>query len=53
MQLDGSDGFQFSPDLDEDYVLKAFVNDLSRNCYFDYSHTDDRYPHLETYVFNI
>jgi len=34
-------------------VLKAFVNDLSRNCYFDYSHTDDRYPHLETYVYNI
>lgn len=34
-------------------MLKAFVNDLSRNCYFDYSHTDDRYPHLETYVYNI
>ena len=51
--LDGTDGMQFSPDLSKDSTLKAFVNDLSRNCYFDYSHTDDRYPHLETYVYAI
>ena len=53
MKLDGTDGMQFSPDIGTDAVLKAFVNDLSRNCYFDYSHTDDRYPHLETYIYAI
>lgn len=51
--LDGTDGMQFSPDLSKESTLKAFVNDLSRNCYFDYSHTDDRYPHLDTYVYAI
>jgi len=34
-------------------VIKAFVNDLSRNCYFNYDRTDDTFPHLETYIFNI
>ena len=51
--LDGTDGFQFPPNLQKDDVIKAFVNDLSRNCYFDYSHVDDRFPHLDTYIFNI
>ena len=51
--LDGTDGMQFSPDLQKDDVIKAFVNDLSRNCYFDYSHNDDTYPGLDQYVFNI
>jgi len=51
--LDGTDGMQFSPDLPTDEPIVAFVNDLSRNCYFDYSHTDTTYPHLDTYVFNI
>ena len=53
VQLDGTDGMQFSPDLHEGDTIAAFVNDLSRNCYFDYSHTDDVYPHLDTYIFNI
>ena len=53
MYLDGTDGMQFSPDLSTDSTIAAFVNDLSRNCYFDHSHTDDTYPHLDTYVFNI
>jgi|Transcript_46943 hypothetical protein len=51
--LDGTDGMQFSPDLQKDSKLKAFVNDLSRNCYFDFSHVDDRFPHLDTYIYNI
>ena len=34
-------------------MIKAFVNDLSRNCYFNYDHTDDSYPHIETYIFKI
>lgn len=29
------------------------MNDLSRNCYFDYDHNDDRYPGLDNYIFNI
>ena len=44
---------QFSPSQTKESTLKAFVNDLSRNCYFDYSHTDDRYPHLDNYVYLI
>ena len=52
--LDGTDGMQFNPDQKEDEPLRAFVNDLSRNCYFDYSHTDtDTYPGLEKMVFDI
>lgn len=51
--LDGTDGMQFSPDLQTDDVIAAFVNDLSRNCYFDYSHNDDTYPHLDNYIFVI
>jgi len=51
--LDGTDGMQFSPALKTDDVIAAFVNDLSRNCYFDYDHNDDRYPGLDNYIFNI
>jgi len=51
--LDGTDGMQFAPDQQEGTTIAAFVNDLSRNCYFDYSHVDDTYPHLDTYIFNI
>ena len=39
--LDGTDGMQFSPALSEDDVIAAFVNDLSRNCYFDFSYNND------------
>jgi len=45
--LDGTDGMQFSPAMSKDNKLKAFVNDMSRNCYFDYSNTDDTYPGLD------
>lgn len=38
--LAGSDGFQFSPDLQQDDVIGAFVNDLSRNCWFDFARND-------------
>ena len=51
--LDGTDGMQFSPVLDKDAPIKAFVNDLSRNCFFDYSYTSDKYPHLDTYMYTI
>ena len=34
VHLDGTDGMQFSPSLTDDMILGAFVNDLSRNCYF-------------------
>lgn len=30
-----------------------FVNDLSRNCYFDYTKTTNNYPHLDTYIYSI
>ena len=53
VMLDGTDGMQFSPALTEESILKAFVNDLSRNCYFDYSHNDDTYPHLDNYIYKI
>ena len=51
--LDGTDGMQFAPDQQDSGTIKVFVNDLSRNCYFDYDHVDDRYPHLDTYIYNI
>ena len=51
--LDGTDGMQFSPVLSKDDVIAAFVNDLSRNCYFDYSHNDDTFPHLDNYIYKI
>jgi hypothetical protein len=44
---------QFPPDVDKSEPIKAFVNDLSRNCFFDYSYTSDQYPHLETYMYTI
>ena len=34
-------------------TIKAFVNDLSRNCYFDYDHNSDDYPGLDNYYFKI
>ena len=51
--IDGTDGMQFQPTLTDDLVLGAFVNDLSRNCYFDFSHNDDRYEHYTIKVYNI
>ena len=52
--LDGTDGFQFSPNLQTEDVIAAFVNDLNRNCYFDYYETDDTtYPGLDTYIYLI
>ena len=53
MLLDGTDGMQFSPALTTDDTIKAFVNDLSRNCYFDYDHNSDDYPGLDNYYFKI
>ena len=31
--------------------ISAFTSDLARNTQYDYSHTDDSYPHLDNYVF--
>ena len=51
--LDGTDGMQFQPSLNDDVKLGAFVNDMSRNCYFDYSRDDDRYKHYTTKIYSI
>ena len=44
---------QFSPDLQESDTIGAFVNDLSRNCYFNYERMDDSYPHIKTMIFKL
>lgn len=44
---------QFPPGLTEDHVLKVFVNDLSRNCYFDFSKTSDKYDKVDMYMYDI
>ena len=51
--LDGTDGMQFSPDLSTDDTIAAFVHDINRNFYFDYTHSDDTYPGLDLYIFQI
>ena len=51
--LDGTDGIQFSPDLSTDDTIAAFVHDINRNFYFDYTHSDDTYPGLDLYIFQI
>ena len=53
VQLDGTDGMQFQPSLTDDLVIGAFVQDMSRNCYFSYSHDDDTYKHYTTKVYAI
>jgi hypothetical protein len=49
--LYGTDGMQFQPLLEEDIVIDAFVNDLSRTCPFEYRESSDVYPHLNTMLF--
>ena len=51
--VDGTDGFQFSPTLKNDMTLSAFVNDLSRNCYFSFNKDDNRYEHYTVKLFQI
>jgi len=52
--LSGTDGMQFHPLVSRDEILDAFVNDLSRSCYFEYSKSDyDTYPGLENMIFEI
>lgn len=52
--LDGTDGMQFQPDLQKGDTIAAFVNDLSRNIYFDYASNDeDSYPGIDNYIFEI
>ena len=51
--LDGTDGMQFQPTLTNDLIIGAFVQDMSRNCYFSYSHDDNSYPHYTTKVYAI
>lgn len=51
--LRGTDGMQFNPLLKKDEQIWVFVNDLSRCGPFDYSHTDDTYPHLKTLIYVI
>ena len=52
--LAGTDGMQFHPILEDDDILGAFVNDLSRTCYFSYDGSDlDSYPGLDMMKFYI
>ena len=52
MLLDGTDGLQFSPNLQDGNLLKSFVHSLNRNIDFEYSHTDDDfYDHIDTHMF--
>ena len=44
---------QFLPDLKESDTIGAFVNDLSRNCYFDYDRMDDSYHYIKTMIFKL
>ena len=51
--LDGTDGMQFYPGLTDDSKIGAFVNDMSRNCYFDYTRDSDKYKHYSTKIYSI
>ena len=52
--LHGTDGMQFSPDSSGDTKkINVFVNDLSRNCNFDYSHKDSSFSHIDANVYNM
>ena len=52
--LDGTDGMQFQPTLKDDLILGAFVNDLSRNCYFEFNRNDKKtYDHYNIKIFLI
>ena len=52
--LDGTDGIQFSPELDKDSIVSAFVSELSRNCYFEFRDTDtSSYSHFDIMIFGI
>lgn len=46
--LAGTDGMQFHPLLEDEEILGAWVNDLSRTCYFNYRGSDtSTYPGLD------
>ncbi|CDW87257.1 cd36 family protein [Stylonychia lemnae] len=52
--LEGTDGFQFHPDLQSDDRLWVWVNDLGRNGYFDYYSDDtDAYDGLKMMTYQI
>ena len=52
--LDGTDGIQFSPALDKDSIISAFVNDFSRNIYFECLGKDkSTYKHFWIYTFGV
>ena len=44
---------QFYPGLTDDSKIGAFVNDMSRNCYFDYTRDSDKYKHYSTKIYSI
>jgi hypothetical protein len=39
--ISGTDGMQFSPDLDESNLISTFVSDLSRTTYFSFYEKND------------
>lgn len=53
VNLDGTDGMQFHPILTKDDTIAAFVNDLSRTCYFTYDDDSSQYDGIETWVYRI
>ena len=45
---------QFQPTLTDDLILGAFVNDLSRNCYFEFTEDDTKtYEHYTMKIYTI
>jgi hypothetical protein len=54
LPLEGTDGFQFHPNLQEDDRLAVWVNDLGRNGYFSYLNDDtDQYDGLRMMTYQI
>lgn len=52
--LGGTDGLQFSPDLQTNQTLGTFVPELSRNCYFNFVLNDNAmYENFDTYIYEV
>jgi len=49
----GTDGMQFTPDLSEEDVIGAFVNDISRIAFFTYEDKNTAYKGLDTMMFQL
>ena len=52
--LDGTDGFQFSPELGKDVVIGNFMSNFFRNMYFEYREKDkSSYRHFNLHTYGI